>query len=162
MLWVHALNSAIRKRLFESTTTKISLFVANFLFLFVTFTSGSSDRVCYRHCEYSVPVLYFTQCTSLGKAVAWTCRMWGGGSVSFWVSLCGDKIADVSFLAALGALLVSGVIPAFPCLSIPLSLSPCGWRLTVYGPPKTAQLNPQIGPLHSILWHFETHFQMLA
>lgn len=47
--------------------------------------------------------------------------------------LHGDKRADVSFLGAL-----------VPSWSLGSSLSLCGWCRSVYGPPKTAQLNPQI------------------
>lgn len=53
------------------------------------------------------------------------------------VSLHRDKIADVSFL---GTLVPSGSLGS----SLSLSLSLCGWCRSVYGPPKTAQLNPQI------------------
>lgn len=53
-------------------------------------------------------------------------------------SLLGDKIVGVSFL---GPLVTSLGLRG---LSVCLSLLVGGWCLSVYGPPKTAQLNPQI------------------
>lgn len=69
-----------------------------------------------------------------------------GSSVTQWRNcpplLHRDKITDVSFLGP-------PVLSGSPGSSLSLSVSVCrpllcGWRRSVYGPPKTAQLNPQI------------------